>query len=215
MEYPLALAGLFTSSFIIALSGALMPGPLLTFTVAAAARRGFWAGPLIILGHGLLELALLGLLFLGVGALAQSPVFTGLVALVGAGTLWWLGCGLFREAGSAHLSLATGETKSLHPVWAGIMMSLVNPYWLIWWLTLGLGYVMLAFTYGLPGVACFFAGHIAADLGWYTLVSLAVSRGRQFLSDRYYHGFIKGCALFLVGFGCYFGVLGVKMLWWS
>ena len=52
---PLVLAGLASTSFIVALSGALMPGPLLTVTVGEAARRGFWAGPLIMVGHALLE----------------------------------------------------------------------------------------------------------------------------------------------------------------
>jgi len=51
------LAGVPITSFVVALSGALMPGPLLTVTVGEATRRGFWAGPLIILGHGILEMA--------------------------------------------------------------------------------------------------------------------------------------------------------------
>ena len=51
------LAGVPITSFIVALSGALMPGPLLTLTVGEAARRVL-GGPLIIVGHALLELAL-------------------------------------------------------------------------------------------------------------------------------------------------------------
>ena len=54
----LSLIAIFTSSFIIALSGALMPGPLLTFTVSESPQRGAITGPLVILGHGILELAL-------------------------------------------------------------------------------------------------------------------------------------------------------------
>ncbi len=65
------LAGVPVSSFVVALSGALMPGPLLTVTVGEATRRGFWAGPLIILGHGLLELTLV-LLLLAQGAGAEE-----------------------------------------------------------------------------------------------------------------------------------------------
>ena len=74
---PLVLAGLASTSFIVALSGALMPGPLLTVTVGEAARRGFWAGPLIIVGHALLELALVLLLLVGLGAWLNRPLILG------------------------------------------------------------------------------------------------------------------------------------------
>ncbi len=79
------LAGVPVTSFIVALSGALMPGPLLTLTVGEAARRGFWAGPLIIVGHALLELALVLLLLAGVGVWLHRPLILGLVGVVGAG----------------------------------------------------------------------------------------------------------------------------------
>ena len=42
------LFGIFATSFVIALSGALMPGPVLTVTISESTKRGFWAGPLII-----------------------------------------------------------------------------------------------------------------------------------------------------------------------
>ncbi len=75
------LAGVASTSFIVALSGALMPGPLLTVTVGEAARRGFWAGPLIMVGHSLLELALVLLLLVGLGAWLNQPVILGTVGV--------------------------------------------------------------------------------------------------------------------------------------
>ena len=212
MELALILGGIFGSSFVIALSGALMPGPLLTYTVAEAARRGFWAGPIIMLGHGALELALLVLLLLGIGAIINQPLIMGLVGLTGAGILWWLGYDLIKSAKSARLELSGAGAGSLHPFWAGIVMSLANPYWLIWWVTLGLGYVLFAYKYGLWGVVFFFIGHFLADFVWYSLVSLAVAQGKRFISDRVYHGFMVSCALFLMVFGCYFGYQGVRTL---
>ena len=155
MELALIFAGIFSSSFLIALSGALMPGPLLTYTVAEAARRGFWAGPLIMLGHGLLEMGLVILLLLGIGAIINQPVIMGVVALSGAGILWWLGYDLMSSARTSRLDLTGGPARALHPFWAGIIMSLANPYWLIWWVTLGLGYVLFAYKYGLWGVVIF------------------------------------------------------------
>jgi threonine/homoserine/homoserine lactone efflux protein len=206
------LAGVPVTSFIVALSGALMPGPLLTLTVGEAARRGFWAGPLIIVGHALLELALVLLLLAGVGVWLHRPLVLGLVGVVGAGMLGWMGLGLCQAARHSHLEFDPQGDSSLNPVVAGVLMSAANPYWLIWWLTIGLGYVMFSMKYGLLGVALFFVGHILADFAWYTLVSGAVAQGRRFISDRAYRGFLGACGVFLFVFGGYFGVQGVNFL---
>jgi threonine/homoserine/homoserine lactone efflux protein len=206
------VAGVPVTSFIVALSGALMPGPLLTLTVGEAARRGFWAGPLIILGHALLELALVILLLAGVGVWLHRPLVLGLVGVGGAAMLGWMGMGLLKASRHSHLEFGPQGASGLNPVMAGVLMSAANPYWLIWWLTIGLGYVMFSMQYGWPGVALFFVGHILADFAWYTLVSGAVAQGRRFISDRLYQGFLAGCGVFLFGFGGYFAVQGVKFL---
>jgi threonine/homoserine/homoserine lactone efflux protein len=206
------LAGVPVTSFIVALSGALMPGPLLTLTVSEAARRGFWAGPLIIVGHALLELALVLLLLAGVGAWLHRPLVLGLVGVLGAAMLGWMGLGLLKASRHSHLQFDPKADSGLHPIVSGVLMSAANPYWLIWWLTIGLGYVMFSMKYGWLGVGLFFIGHILADFAWYTLVSGAVSRGRRFISDRLYRGFLAGCGVFLFGFGGYFAVQGVNFL---
>jgi threonine/homoserine/homoserine lactone efflux protein len=206
------LAGVPVTSFIVALSGALMPGPLLTFTVGEAARRGFWAGPLIMVGHALLELGLVLLLLAGVGVWLHRPLVLGLVGVGGAGMLGWMGVGLLKASRNSRLEFDPQVNIGLNPVLAGVLMSAANPYWLIWWLTIGLGYVMFSLKYGWLGVALFFIGHILADFAWYTLVSGAVAQGRRLISDRIYQGFLAGCGVFLFGFGGYFAVQGVKFL---
>ncbi len=207
---PLVLAGLAATSFLVALSGALMPGPLLTVTVGEAARRGFWAGPLIIVGHALLEAALVLLLLVGLGAWLNQPLILGTVGVLGAGMLGWMGLMTLKASRQGRLELDPENGSGLNPVVAGVLMSAANPYWLIWWLTIGLGYVLFARQYGFLGVLLFYLGHILADFAWYTLVSGAVAQGRRFLSDGLYRGFLAGCGVFLVGFGGYFAVQGVK-----
>jgi threonine/homoserine/homoserine lactone efflux protein len=206
------LAGVPVTSFIVALSGALMPGPLLTLTVGEAARRGFWAGPLIIVGHALLELALVLLLMAGVGVWLHRPLVLGVVGVVGAAMLGWMGLGLLKASRHSHLEFDPKEASGLNPILAGVLMSAANPYWLIWWLTIGLGYVMFSMKFGWLGVGLFFIGHILADFAWYTLVSGAVAQGRRFISDSLYRGFLAGCGVFLFGFGGYFAVQGVNFL---
>ena len=92
----------------------------------------------------------------------------------------------------------------MHPVAAGIVVSLSNPYWTFWWVTIGINYVLMSLKFGWVGVVTFFAGHIMADLAWYGLVSTGVARGRSFLSDRVYRRIIFACGVVLVGFSVWF-----------
>ena len=64
--------------------------------------------------------------------------------------------------------------------------------------------------FGVVGVVTFFAGHIAADFAWYSIVSLAISRGRRFISENVYRGMIGVCACALVIFAGWFGFAGVQ-----
>jgi threonine/homoserine/homoserine lactone efflux protein len=199
------LGGIFGTAFLVGLSGAMMPGPLLTVTVSEAARRGASAGPLLVLGHMLLESALVAGLALGLAALLTNPVVIGAIALAGGGMMGWMGQDMVRTARHARLPRpGAAERRRLHPVAAGILVSLCNPYWTIWWATIGIAYVIMGLSFGLAGIVAFFAGHILADFAWYTCVSVGVAKGRAFLSDRLYAWIIGLCGAGLVGFGLWF-----------
>jgi len=198
------LTAIFISSFVIALSGAMMPGPVLTVTISESTTRGFIAGPLIVLGHAVLEILLLALIVLGFADLINKPVLSGVVGMAGGVVLLWLSFDMLKGIRQLTLDLSSGKSARGGPVIAGILTSLANPYWIIWWATIGLGYVIISMKLGFIGVAVFFAGHILADLLWYSTVSLLVSRGRKHISDRIYRGVIGTCAVMLIFFGVYF-----------
>ena len=193
------------SSFMLALSGALVPGPLFTITVSESFRRGGKAGPLIILGHGILELAVVLLITLGVTPLLSTERAHFFTALAGGVILILMGLMLLKDAGRASLVSDRGGTRTgMHPVVYGVLGSLSNPYWVIWWLTIGLGYLMSSMKYGVTGVFAFFCGHIAADFLWYGLISYAVSRGRRIIGDKGYRLMLYVCGFFLLLFGGWF-----------
>jgi len=80
-----------------------MPGPMLTATISESSRRGIWTGPLLVAGHGILELALLVALMVGLAPLLlQEGVFTG-IALSGSVILLWMAYGIFRSLPSLRL----------------------------------------------------------------------------------------------------------------
>lgn len=208
----MTLAAVAGASFALGFSGAVMPGPLLTVTVAETMRRGRAAGPLLMVGHALLEAAVVALLLLGPGELLGRPPLFAAAALVGGAVLLWMGVGMLRALPALRLEPAEGAAPGLHPVAAGAVVSLANPYFTLWWATVGLGYLAVAREAGAAGVLVFYLFHILSDFVWYAFVSNAVTCGRRFLGDRSYRLLVGGCALFVLAFGLYFGYRGLQLV---
>ena len=208
----LSLIAIFSSSFVIALSGALMPGPLLTVTVSESTQRGAVAGPLMILGHAILELTLVLALLSGLAPFLKRDEVFVVIALVGGCILFWMAVSMFRSLPTLRLDLTGEEQKNRNLILAGILMSIANPYWTIWWATIGLGYILHSVKFGITGVIAFFIGHIMADLAWYAFISFSVAKGRSFFNDTVYRRLIGGCALFLLLFAGYFFYSGIEKL---
>ncbi len=211
---PMGPLTLVVTAFVIGLSGAVMPGPVLAVTITHAARQGFKAGPLITLGHGLLEAALLLALVAGLGPVLTRPTVSGAIAGVGAVILLWMGAGMLRSLPGLHLDLEASTATSAGPVRDGVLLSLANPYWSLWWATVGLSLTAMAMQSGLGwwGLVLFWVGHVGSDLLWYSLVSVVVAKGRRFLTDTVHRVVVGVCAVFLLGFAAYFGLFAWNKL---
>jgi threonine/homoserine/homoserine lactone efflux protein len=216
-------AAIFASSFIIGLSGAMMPGPLLAVTIRHASQRGVVAAPLLVLGHAILEAALVCLLLFGLTEWIRGDAAVTAIALLGCAMLLRMAAGMAREVRTLRFEPAgTGGAPGpvddantpgwLRPVIDGVVTSASNPYWSLWWATIGLGYLLLSRGQGWRGVLAFFSGHILSDAAWYLFVGSAVSAGRGRFTDRMYRGVVGACAVFLVFFALTFGYLGVTRL---
>jgi len=206
----IALITIFCTSFVLALSGALMPGPLMTVTVSESPRRGVLTGPLMIFGHGLLELALVIALISGLAPiLVRNDVFI-LISLTGGAVLLWMALSMLKSLPDLTLDYRSTGKKSRNLVMLGIVLSAANPYWLIWWASIGLGYIMHSLKFGILGITAFFLGHILADLAWYGLISFSIAKGQHLFSERFYKRLIGGCALFLIILSCWFFYNGVQ-----
>ncbi|MDI6872772.1 MAG: LysE family transporter [Actinomycetota bacterium] len=208
------LISIFFISLGVGLSGALMPGPLLTVTITESYRRGFIAGPLLVAGHVILEGTLVILLVLGLDKVIGNHLFFGLVGVAGGAFLFWMGLGMALEVrdGKLHLDLRDLGTARIGPFAAGLTTSLSNPYWSLWWATFGLSWLLRSMERGVAGVLSFYTGHIMADVLWYFLVALLVVTGKRFISDRVYNYVILGCGAFLIILGARFAGDGLAHL---
>jgi len=191
----------FTLAFALGLTGALAPGPTFVATVNASITGGWTTGPKVMLGHMLAEIAIFILIVFGLAAVAlpYTPVITviGGIALIAFGAL--------TLSGSRSASIQNTPSGIVtNPYLAGLVTSLANPYFWLWWLSIGSAMVIAGLEGGLVLAGIFMVGHWCADLGWYTLVSYGVSRGTVFLSDRTYRVIMALCGIFLFVFGAYY-----------
>jgi len=194
----------FLLAFAIGLTGALAPGPTLVATINASVAGGWTAGPKITLGHMLTELVILLVIVAGLATVALQ--FTTAIGVIGGLAL--VVFGILTIAGSRKATLSgigTGTgTAAANPYLAGFVTSVANPYFWIWWLSVGSAMVIAGLAGGLILACVFMAGHWCADLGWYTVVSAGIAKGRTILSDRTYRWIMAACGCFLVIFGAYY-----------
>ena len=194
----------FALAFVVGLTGALAPGPTLVATVNASISGGWTMGPRVTFGHMLSELIIVVLIVAGLATVALH--YTTAVAVVGGAALIFFG--IFTVAGSRQVSLVRCESPdsaiTKNPYFAGFMTSVANPYFWIWWLTVGSAMVIAGLAGGILFACVFMVGHWCADLGWYTIVSSGIAKGKTILSDVAYQRIMLACGLFLMVFGVYY-----------
>lgn len=99
-----------------------------------------------------------------------------------------------------------------NPITAGTLTTFANPYWFIWWATVGAGYITFSLEQGITGVLIFSIGHFLADLGWLSLIAFILATGKKFISDKIYQGIVVFLAIFIIGMGGYFVWSGYHLL---
>lgn len=190
----------------------MMPGPFLTMTIGESAKRGPWVGPKMIVGHAILEMGLLVALFFGLAPLFKKEMFFIIIALAGGAIMIWMAQNMFRSIPQLEINITAKSESKMNLYLAGILMSLANPYWIIWWATIGLAYVLHSQKLGVLGIVFFFIGHILGDLVWYSAISVAVGKGRKFFGNKTYRLLVGTCAAFLTFFAVWLIYDGVVKL---
>lgn len=182
----------------VSLTGVMAPGPVF----AAAIAKGYedrLAGVWIALGHGVVEFPLMALLFLGVAVVAGTPEVTVVVGIAGGAVLLYLG-------GSTLLRhrWAGGAPMPHHPLLLGVLTTAANPYFFIWWVTVGLALMLRVTPFALAGFLAFAVVHWSCDLGWNGFVSATVHRTRRFWGERVRRGVSVALGAFLLLLGGWF-----------
>ena len=192
---------LFLGSVIaISLTGVMMPGPVTAVTITKGAHRK-GAGALVALGHGIVELPLIVLLYFGFARFFERTEVIVPVGLVGGLVLFWMAINMLRVkplAFSEHRDAPHGSLV------AGLVTTVSNPYFFLWWASVGVLLLSDAQAFGVTGVAAMGVTHWLCDAGWLFLISWVVFKSKHLWTQRVHRVVFGICAAVLAGFGGWF-----------
>jgi threonine/homoserine/homoserine lactone efflux protein len=209
-------------AFVVGLSGAMSPGSFLTVTIARTMQKGPFSASLLLVGHALLEALLIVGFAFGLQTFLTRPTVMVVLGLIGGAVLLWLGYRLVSGAvsGSIAADLEVAEQvgmsgSALGAVSQGAIVSISNPWWTLWWATIGVKLAADGIAIGPAGVLAFFIGHQLADVSWYLFVITVVHKGKGLLTANVYRGVMGVLGGLLLYMGARFAgqAFGIELPW--
>jgi threonine/homoserine/homoserine lactone efflux protein len=198
---------LLSLGLVVGFSGAIIPGPLLAFTVFDTSRKKKITGPRIILGHAIWESVIILIILLGFGGLITQNILA--IYILGGVALAAIGISMIRSKGK---EISMEKSKVNSSVIGGIFYTAFNPTQPLWWATGGLALLLTGLEMmSIIGVLVVTAGHWLADLIYYSFVSFAVKRNEQHIVPHQ-----KAIAIvlgvFMMLLGTYFLIQSIQQL---
>jgi threonine/homoserine/homoserine lactone efflux protein len=193
---------------IISLSGVMAPGPITTVVIGKGNEQPH-AGALVAIGHGMIEIPLMVAVFYGVGRLLKIPHVQEVIALAGGFFLLFMAIGMFQSL--RHESMQARK-YGRSAVLAGVILTIANPYFLVWWATVGASLISRSMAFGLVGFIAFGSLHWLCDFVWDDLLSIFSFKGGQFFGRGFQRAVFLVCGVVLLFFGIKLlmgGVLGL------
>ena len=205
---------IFIFSFLIALTGALSPGPLLTFTIykSIKQRRGYLAAVYILLGHATIELVLIVTLLAGASLIIQNIIFLTIIGILGGIFLVIYGILVVKDVlkTDVNIEIDNSHHKGFkgNSYIGGIIVSLSNPYWVFWWAIIGLSFLIsYNVSFANPiGLFLFFLGHELGDIVWYLPISTIAYFGGKSLNPKIFKYVLIICGAFMIIFGIFLSI---------
>ena len=184
----------------VSLSGVIMPGPVFAATVAKG-YSDLKAGLKIAAGHAVIEIPLIAAIFLGFDTVLNDPNVFALVGVVGGLLLLYMGAEMVRS----RERLVRGNAEVRYSSFtAGILTTIANPYFILWWATVGAALITGAVQFGLIMLPVFAIVHISCDFGWNHFVSVTVFKSRGLWSEKRHHYLFAISGVIMLFFAVYF-----------
>jgi len=202
---------LIISVALVTASGALAPGPVVFATVLEGSRHGTRAGVIFAIAHALVEFPLVILLALGLVSLNQQAIKV-VAGILGGFALLFFGFLQARGAirpGSPEQRPNRLSRSSLFIT--GVAFNALNPFFIIWWLTVGAKLILDTLSYGsFAAIPIMYVPHILIDIAWLVVLAYSAMKGRRLIGSKGYRALLAifGIVLMLFGVNFLFTALG-------
>lgn len=188
LTLPLSLPALVWAAFLVSLATVAVPGPITLVASRLALSHRLGAAVFFLLGVTLLDVALFVALAAGAAPVLRKVGALPWVELVGGLALLWAGVAALREPApqlpSPAAAPAPEPRSAVASLLLGVLTSLGNPHYWIWWVTAGLGFVEAAKTHGRGGLLWMLGALVAGVVAWYVPLVWACHHGRALLGVR-------------------------------
>jgi len=139
------------SVVVISFSGVMMPGPMFAVALAKSYKSPL-AGAQMSFGHAVIEVPLILLIYFGFARFFQNSIVQFVLSIMGGGMILWLGISMFRARAEV---VQGGKDLSYNAFIAGILTTGLNPFFLLWWATIGSMLIMRFLDFGVLGLIIF------------------------------------------------------------
>ena len=188
---------------VVSASGVMAPGPLFAANISYGLRDGVKSGIKMAIGHTIVEFPLVILLGIGVFSLEIFPEFRILISIFGAITLFAFAFMQIKTVLQKKEDVISIPKQG--PLVTGIALSALNPFFIIWWLTIGFKLISDAMLiWAFTGILIVFVMHIWMDFVWLGGISFLASKSSQIISNRNYKALMIALSFMLVYFGITF-----------
>jgi threonine/homoserine/homoserine lactone efflux protein len=198
-------------------SGVIFPGPLFFANLVYGSKKGIYSGIKMAHGHTIVELPLIIILASGLStfsSITTSNLVSKLISLSGGIVILVFSAVqivafLKKKNGENNIYFNTDNKKD--PFIIGSILSALNPFFILWWLTAGLKLISDSLElYGFAmGIVVVFSFHIWMDYSWLAVTAHLISRGTLIIRSKYYPILFLALNAALIYYGIYFIVTGL------
>ena len=200
------LLSFITTVSLLTASGVFAPGPMFFATISYGSKSGARSGLVFSFAHMCVEFTLVMILALGLITVTDTPLVKTSIGIIGGVVLVIFGIIQLRNLFHVHSQeVPSSDVRTKHLFITGSMLTALNPYFIVWWLTVGANLIILGLEFAsFIGVVFMYLCHVWIDYLWHTLVAYLAKVGTNIVGLNGYRGIIGISSGVLIFFGLLF-----------